>query len=239
MEHNIIIETLYPEFANLFGDLMNTGYLKKCMPDAVFADTHLFDEPAFVSQDVSMVFMGAMSEKQQELVVSALLPYKDRIMELIDKGCIFLMTGNAMEIFGQYIEDEDNSQIQCLGLFDLYAKRYMFNRHNSYILGEFEDMKVLGFKSQFSHSYGDNTDCYFYKVTKGCGINPESSLEGIRKNNFYGTYTIGPFLVSNPLFVKYLMSIMGIEHPKLAFEDTIMSAYNSRLLQFETFKPSH
>ncbi|MDE6025914.1 MAG: hypothetical protein K2G45_10725 [Lachnospiraceae bacterium] len=239
MENNIIIETLYPEFANLFGDLMNTGYLKKCIPDAVFTDTHLFDEPAFVSQDVSMVFMGAMSEKQQELVVSALTPHKERIIELIDKGCIFLMTGNAMEIFGQYIENEDNSRFKCLGLFDTYAKRYMFNRHNSYILGEFEGMKLLGFKSQFSHSYGDNSDCYFYKVTKGCGINPESDLEGIRRNHFYGTYTIGPFLISNPPFVKYLLSIMGIEHPELAFEDTIMSAYNSRLLQFENFKPSH
>lgn len=239
MKNNIIIETLYPEFANLFGDLMNTGYLKKCIPDAVFTDTHLFEEPAFVSQDVSMVFMGAMSEKQQELVVSALTPHKDRITELIDKGCIFLMTGNAMEIFGQYIENEDNTRIECLGLFDTYAKRYMFNRHNSYILGKFEDMELLGFKSQFSHSYGDNSDCYFYKVTKGCGINPESALEGIRRNNFYGTYTIGPFLISNPLFVKYLMSVMGIEHPKLAFEDTIMSAYSSRLKQFETFKPSH
>lgn len=237
MAENIIIETLYPEFANLFGDLMNTGYLKKCIPDGTFIDTSLFDTPAFVSQDVSMVFMGAMSEKQQELVINALTPYKERITELIDKGCIFLMTGNAMEIFGTYIENEDKSRIDCLGLFNTYAKRFMFNRHNSYILGEFRDMQLLGFKSQFSHSYGDNSDCYFYKVTTGCGINPDVKLEGLRKNNFYGTYTIGPFLISNPLFVKYLMKLMGIENPRLAFEDTIMSAYNSRLKQFETFKP--
>lgn len=239
MEKEIIIETLYPEFANLFGDLMNTGYLKRCLPDATFIDTNLYSEPAFVTKDVSMVFMGAMTEKQQELVVDALSPYKDRINELIEKGCIFLMTGNAMEIFGSYIENEDGSRVNCLGLFDTYAKRAMFNRHNSYILGEFEDMKLLGFKSQFSHSYGDNSDCYFYKVTTGCGINPDSKLEGIRIHNFFGTYTIGPFLISNPPFVKYLFKLMGCTDTELAFSDTITSAYESRIVQFETFKASH
>lgn len=239
MEKEIIIETLYPEFANLFGDLMNTGYLKKCLPDATFIDTHLFDEPAFVAKDVSMVFMGAMTEKQQELVITALRPHMDRIKELIDKGCVFLMTGNAMEVFGKEIINEDGTAIEGLKLFDTYAKRAMFNRYNNYMLGEFNKMKILGFKSQFSHSYGDNSNNYFYKVIKGCGINEDSMLEGIHINNFFGTYTIGPLLVSNPPFTKYLMTLMGIDNPQLAFSDTIEAAYNSRITQFETFKAAH
>ena len=55
--------------------------------------------------------------------------------------------------------------------------------------------------------------------------------EGIKKNNLYGTYLLGPFLIQNPLFTKYLMSQLGIENPKLAFEADIMKAYEVRLVE--------
>ena len=67
-----------------------------------------------------------------------------------------------------YIENEDKSRIKGLGIFPLYAKRDMFHRYNSMILGEFDGMKLIGFKAQFSHSYGDNTKEFFYHVTRGC-----------------------------------------------------------------------
>ena len=39
----------------------------------------------------------------------------------------------------------------------------MFNRYNSLFLGEFEGMKIVGFKDQFAHSYGNNETNYFAK----------------------------------------------------------------------------
>lgn len=232
----IKIEVLYPEFANLFGDMMNIRYLKQCIPDAKIISTGLNEIPAFTKEDVSMVYIGPMTEQQQELVITSLLPYKEKLKECIDKNIIFLLTGNAFETFGSYIENEDNSRIDGLHLFPTYAKRDMFHRYNSLILGEFESIPLVGFKAQFSHSYGDNSDCYFYKVIRGDGLHPGSTLEGIRKNNFFGTYTVGPFLVENPLFVKYLMKQMGIKSPVLAFEESIMEAYEKRLAEFQNPK---
>lgn len=236
MEKTIIIEALFPEIANLFGDRMNINYLKECLPEADFIDTSLTAEPAFVTKDVSMVYMGPMTENQQELVIGVLRPYKDRLEELIRRGCIFLMTGNAMEVFEAYIENEDGSRTEGLGIFPTYAKRDMMHRYNSLVLGEYENIKLVGFKAQFSHSYGDNTNQYFYKVTRGCGINPSSMLEGLRKNRFFGTYTVGPFLLLNPLFVKYLLLQLDIKKPVLAHEETIMAAYRKRLIEFENEK---
>ena len=229
----IKIEVLYSEYANLFGDLMNIHYLGKCIPQARIIYTGLNDIPAFTKETVSMIYMGPMTEHQQELVIQALLPYKEQIQNCIANNTVFLLTGNAMETFEAYIENENGSRIMGLNLFPTYAKRDMFHRYNSMILGEFDGMKLIGFKAQFSHSYGDNTKEFFYHVTRGCGIEPHSKLEGLRRNNFFGTYTVGPFLLLNPLFVKYLLQLLGVENPHLAFEETIMEAYQKRLTEFE------
>ena len=98
MSKNIKIEVLYGDFANLFGELQNINYINDCVPEAEIINTKLHDVPAFVSEDVDMVYMGAMTENQQELVIEALKPYRDKINELIDKGTVFLFTGNALEI---------------------------------------------------------------------------------------------------------------------------------------------
>lgn len=229
MEKEIKIEVLYGEFANLFGELQSINYLKLCIPEARVINTALHDEPAFINGDVDLVYMGAMTEKQQELVIEALTPYKEQLIKQIEEGTIFLFTGNALEIMEAYIENEDGSKIPALGIFDTYAKRDMMHRYNSLLYGDFEDFNIVGFKSQFSHSYGDNSKCFFYNVTRGDGLHPGVQTEGLRKNNFFGTYTLGPFLIVNPLFTKYLMKLMGIAEPVLAYEDVIMKAYDQRL----------
>ena len=43
-----------------------------------------------------------------------------------------------VEILGNYIEKDDGSKIEALGILNFYAKRQMMNRVNSLILGEFE-----------------------------------------------------------------------------------------------------
>ena len=94
------IEMLYPEVCNLFGDISNIKYLKKCLPDAEIIKTEINSEPAFVTQDVDMIYMGPMPENIQEVAIRKLRPYKERIEELIKKNVVFLVTGNA---FGTYL----------------------------------------------------------------------------------------------------------------------------------------
>ena len=226
------IEILFPELCNLFGDMYNMKYLKMCIPEAEFIDTALDDVPAFSKEDVNMIYLGPMTEKTQEKVIAKLLPYKNRIEELIEKNVIFLFTGNAIEILGKYIENEDGSKVEGIGIFDVYSKRDMMHRHNSYLIGKYEDVEIVGFKSQFTMMYGNNDNLYFIEVEKGIGINKESKLEGIQKNNFIGTYVLGPILILNPLFTKKIIEKMGIE-PKIALEEDVMAAYNARLKELK------
>ena len=226
------IEILFPEFCNLFGDMFNMKYLKMCMPEAEFIETALDSEPAFIDQDVNFIYLGPMTENTQEKVIQKLMPYRDKIKELIEKNIVFLFTGSSIEILGKYIENEDGSRIEALGIFDVYSKRDMMHRHNSYLIGKYEDIELVGFKSQFTMMYGDNTSDYFLEVEKGIGINKQSKLEGIKRNNFIGTYLLGPILILNPLFTKKLIQMMG-QTPKIALEEDVMNAYEERLKELK------
>ena len=106
------------------------------------------------------------------------------------------------------------------------------HRHNSLFIGKYEDIQIVGFKSQFTFAYGNIEKEYFMQVEKGIGINPNSNLEGIKKNNFFGTYITGPILILNPLFTKKLLKIMGVDNPYVALEEDCMAAYKARLEEF-------
>ncbi len=229
------IEVLFPEVANLYGDLSNIDYLRKCLNNNVeIIETSLNDEPAFVKQDdINLIYMAGMTEKSQEIVIKKLKPYADRIEELATNGQVFLVTGNAMEIFGKFIENEDESQIRAVGIYHFYALRDMMHRYSGYYLGKHKDIKIVGFKAQFTTTYGNNDECYFSETELGMGINISTKYEGLQKNNFIGTSILGPILILNPLFTKELLKLMGVEEPKLAFEEEVMAAYNERLKKFE------
>ena len=227
------VEFLYPALANLYGEAVEMKYIEKCIPDAKTVYTKVNDEPYFVKNDVDLIYMGPLTERGQETAIEKLLPYKERIEQLISENKVFLIIGNALEIFGDYIENEDGSRINGLGIFKTYAKRKMMNRYNSLYLGSFEDMKIVGFKAQFSHSYGEDESEGLFKNIRGDGLHPGSGFEGVRRNNFFATYLLGPLLILNPDFTKYLLSLLGVENEKLPCEDDIRIAYEKRLKEFE------
>ena len=81
--------------------------------------------------------MGTSTEKSQEIIIEKLKPYTEQIKQKIDNNQLFLFLGNSLEILGKYIENEDGSKIEALGIFDIYAKRNMLNRHNSFFIGTY------------------------------------------------------------------------------------------------------
>ena len=219
-------EILYPEVASLYGDGGNIMLLKQCCNDAAFKETGLEEVPWFVSEDVDFIYIGSMSEPKQLLVRERLSPYKERIRELIEKGTVFLVTGNAMELFGQYIQDK-KEKINMLGIFDYHARRDLDKRINYIVLSQFEELPVVAVKSQFSQIHGLE-DHHFMKMIKGLGDNEKSEFEGIHYRNFFATYCLGPVLVYNPLLTKYLLQLCGQEG-NVVFEKELMETYKERL----------
>lgn len=250
------IEILFPEYCNLFGDSSNMLYLRQCLPEAEFIETSLADEPYFAAHKPNLIYMGPMTESTQEKVIRKFLPLKNRIAELMADGTVFLFTGNAMEVLFTSIYYDANeetpkldlmpiplpklkkekphplTELPALGLLPLTATRNMMHRHNSTFLGSFEGEPVMGFKSQFTMATPQGEVNGLFAVEKGVGLHNGCPFEGVRKNNFFGTYLLGPILVLNPNFTKKLLHLMGAEHPQLAFAETARSAYESRLKDF-------
>ena len=225
------IEILYPGVANLYGDLMNIRFLAQCMDATVF-ETGLKDKPRFMTEQIDLVYMGCTTEKGQSLIRDAFAPWMEGLRKRIDEGGVTLVTGNALEIFGSAIENEDGSREEMLGLYDTLAKRQMMKRYNSLYLGKIDDLEIIGFKSQFSHSYGGSTKPLF-ETTRGAGLNPDIMGEGVRIGNFMATYVEGPLLIINPLFNKYVQRLMGVENPQIAYEEAAMDVYQTRLSEFK------
>lgn len=227
------IELLFPDFCNIYAESYSVEYLEKCSDEITVIRTMNHDKPAFVDGKVDMIYLGCSSERKQEQIIELLRPYTDRIKELIASGTIFLITGNAIEIFGTEIRDDERI-IPALGLYDFYSVRKMHDeRHNSQYVGTFRDtdgteLTLLGHRSQFSFAYGDFDQKPFLDIEIGIGMNPETKLEGIRDNNFFATYSLGPYMILNPPFAKYLLNKMGIKSD-LAFEKEAIESYNYRL----------
>lgn len=226
------IEILYPEICCLFGDKANMRYFKLCLPDAEFIETPVTEQPLFLTEDVDMVYFGSCSESNQERILSRLKGHEERIRQLIDRGVIFLMTGNSFEIMGQYIENPDGSKIEALGLASFYAERTIPKRNNSLILAKFGKTDIVGYTSRFSNTYGIAPENKLFDIVKGYGSHIDDKIEGVRINNLFGTYLLGPFLIQNPDFTKYLITLLGSENPSLAFEEDIYQAFEERLAEF-------
>ena len=168
------------------------------------------------------------------------MPYKKEIKDKIKNNQLILATGNSWEIFGKYIEDENNKKINALGLFEYFSKRNLKHRHNSLFLGQFNNIEIVGYKSQFSQTFNNNHN--FIKVKRGIGSNPDDSNEGIRYKNFFGTYILGPILIINPYFTKYIFELLNYKE-ELAFEQAAIDAYEYRLKELKDEKtkiiPNH
>ena len=230
----MIIEMLYPELSNLYGDAANINYIKESCTDIKVIETHLGDSPLFLDEGkVDLVYRGTMTERGQELFIENLSKYIDELKNAIERGQHFLVTGNAVEVFGNYIIDKTGEKIDCLEVFEFHTERdILAKRFNSLYVGIFNEIKIVGFKSQFGHSFYEGEITPLFETLRGPGFNKNEHREGIHYKNFIGTYLLGPLLVLNPDFATCFMNQFGIADFKPAYYETAKAAYDLRLKQY-------
>ena len=227
------VEVLFPEICNLFGDMANIRYLKQCLPELEIIETSLKSRPVFLDQPVELVYMGSTSERGLQLVVNALSPVRDQLIERVKAGQLMLVTGTTLDAFGSSVHSDWDLNIKGLGIFDTKAEYKMLKRHNSMFLGTFEGMEIVGFKRLFGLTYGAPAGNEAFHKVRGFGRNEAVDEEGFRMGGLLATHLIGPLLLMNPPFTKWLLRRMGADD-QLAFEETINEAYRRRLAEFHS-----
>ena len=229
------LEYLYPELGNLYGDGANMRYLRKCLPQAEYIETHIGETPAFVSDPgVCFLYSGSMTERGQGIALEELRPYAGDLAARIEGGLHGLFTGNSMELPGKSIDAGDTT-LEGLGIVDLRAKRDIAHRYNGFFLGNTDGIEITAFNSRFSHSTPGPGLSGFAKVTRGIGLEPDFAFEGYRVSNFIGTYLLGPLLVLNPLLTQRIMSSLGVDGLPAQFTEALQ-AYEARLTEFRDSK---
>lgn len=202
----IKIGYLYYDLLNLYGENGNIKVLEKQIRDQgaeVSIDLLTIDNDLDLKK-YDFLYIGAGTENNQRIALSHLLAYRDEVKEYIENGGFMLSTGNSIELFGRSISEIKGGRIETLGIFDFETLV-----SNIRLIGEavfrlegFEELFV-GFQNQYG-VMKDITNPLF-QVIEGFGSSPDNKVEGIRYKNFYGSYLIGPILVRNPHFLKYLV----------------------------------
>ena len=223
------IAHLYYDLMNLYGENGNLRYLKKRLEEQ-----KIDVEIEFLSTDdkidfkeYDMFYIGSGSEDNQLVVLNDLLKYSADIKDAVRLNKFFLVTGNALELFGRQIRKIDEEPIQMLETFD-----FVCNNDEMRIVGEqfykFSELEdpIIGFENR--NCTMSEFHAPLFDVIKGCGYKPNSVNEGVLSNNFYGTYLFGPILVRNPHFCDYLVTkIMESMELEVKDFDTDNSAYKA------------
>ncbi len=223
------IDILFPKICSLYGEVGSIKYFEKFFKGHELRFSSFDEEPFFVKEDVDFIYLGAMSEKWQIKIIEKLMPYKNRLKELIEKDCFFLTVACGYELFGKYIQDEKGNKIDALGIFDYYAVQDFSARYNQKMLLEFNGERIVGVKSQFSHVYGVSEKNCWMKAKIGKGNNPETMLDGFKYKNFHGTQVIGPILLCNTYLVDYIADKLGFDKNNIPLKSLIDEAYQARL----------
>lgn len=202
----ITIAHLYYNLLNLYGESGNVKALQYQLENQgihvkikflTLGDTLNFD-------DYDFIYIGAGTEENQKLALKHLIKYKEEVKKAIEEGTFFLITGNALELFGKCIIDKKEKRIKALHAFDFYTKQENFRMvDEALVKSKFIKPYILGFQNQ--GSVIKSNENVMFEVIKGIGSFPNSKIEGIHYNHFYGTYLIGPILVRNPELLKYLI----------------------------------
>ena len=225
------LEVLFPEVCNLSGESTNVRYLLQSCPALEAVETELGSRPQFLDREIALVYLGTATERGLQLLVESLVPYREELLQRLDAGQWMLATGNALDALGKHVESDEGLRFDGLGILDIHAEYHMMRRHNSFFLGKFGAMDMVGFQSLFGHSFGGDEEEPLFRVTRGVGRREGCPVEGFRKKNLLATYLTGPLLVLNPPFTKWLLRSIGAPDA-LAFEEAAMDSYRKRVAEF-------
>jgi CobQ-like glutamine amidotransferase family enzyme len=214
---------LYYDLLNLYGENANTKALVNRLEkqkEKVKVDFKSVGDDIKIN-DYDFIYVGSGSLESMKIAKNDFKRLVKDIKKYIKDNKIILATGNSLELFE--------------GILDYKTQEIGFRIVGDQVF-ECDLIKklVIGFQNRTSVIYDNNEESLF-KVKSGCGYDPNSTLEGIKHNNFYGTYLLGPLLIRNPYFLEYLVKNIlennSIEY-KHVNQDVSYAAYEEYLENF-------
>jgi len=186
------IAYLYYDFLNLYGESGNIKMIENVLKYNKIKHEVLYlslnDELEFDEYD--LVYIASGTESNQKIALQHLLKYKKDIKKYIENNKFILVTGNSVDMFGKKILDE--KEYEGLNILDYEVRQEKRKMEEVYLSSSFLKNNIIGFI---------NNNSYVSDIKY-----PLFEQEGIKYNNLYATYVLGPILVRNPEFLKYFLN---------------------------------
>lgn len=212
---------LYYDFLNLYGDNGNVRIMEKRLKDQGFdveiiRKTVTDDDISFEGFD--LIYCGSGTESRRAAAVKHLKLFEKEFLNAVGSGTPVLFTGNSWGMLGSSITTLYGEKEEGLGLFGFELKEEIKTR----FIGDAVET-ADGFSDPFVGFINkcdviEGFDGYMFDITKTIGQIPFAK-DGVRQENLFGISLIGPVLVKNPFFAKYLTKLIT-EKRKMTFRET-------------------
>lgn len=214
---------LYNNLMNLYGEYANISILCRHLNEqGVECEVTKTDSCEEVElSDFDLIYVGSGTEAAQARAAADLIKKKDELLSCAAAGTVMLFTGNSFELLGSKITENDGAVLEGIGLNDFetkvsYKKRYTGDCVCSC---KFIEQPFVGFINKGSQTFGITEP--LFKMQMGEGNREGDSGEGFRRYNVFGTHLIGPILVKNPHFTKYLIKLIMKDKPEFSYREKI------------------
>lgn len=213
---------LYSMSQDLYGDYKNLHVLcqriRETGNEVRVTTAELFEELNF--DGFNMVYIGHGKARNLAAAADHFVPYGEKVKAAIEGGQLWLVTGNARELFGKSFTTPDGTVKPGIGLFDYTGvetgKVFVSDMmgHPAYD----PDAAVYGFANRTAYLEGENESPLFQVETGfGDGKEPDGK-EGTLYRNFFATWSMGPVLVRNPsLMREVLKRLLGEDYRECDF----------------------
>ena len=227
---------LYYDLLNLYGENANTRCIKRALElNKIKVNVDLKsigDKIDFKKYD--LIYIGSGSEEDLLLALDDIKTRKEELKKYIEDDKYLILTGNAMDLFGEYIETDKRTD--ALGIFKYQTKfineSIFENASTDRIVGEIKaktkliKQEIIGFQNRCDLNINVKTP--LFKINKKFSNDLENENEGFTYKNVYATHIIGPLLIRNPYLTDYILSNL-CKNKKLKYDisdQLSIDAYN-------------
>ncbi|MBQ7937438.1 MAG: hypothetical protein IJ283_02935 [Oscillospiraceae bacterium] len=220
----IRILNLYGEALDLNGDGKNVTAFEKRIAEMGYeyetASLGVDEEIDFSGYDV--VFMTHGKPHNVSALSEHFAKYKENIMENIENGKVFVVTGSSNMLLGKSFSMLDGKTYEGIGLFDCTAEEFdSLYVSDAVLVPEFApEEKMFGtyYRCESVKYDTPNKNPLFTVVKADAGKGSVGEKEGVRHKNVFATWCLGPVLVRNPLMMKEVLHcVLGEDYRETDF----------------------
>lgn len=230
---------LYNNLMNLYGEYANISILQRhLIEQGLECKIEKTDSCKSISfADYDFIYIGSGTEKAQKRALADLMTKKDEFTAAANSGKVILLTGNAFEMIGKSITDADGNRFEalCLSPFETVESCEKRLTGDAIFTCKFMPEKFVGFINKCSCTTG--VDNPLFSVVMGIGNGNNDLSEGVRYKNVFGTHLIGPLLVKNPHFTKYIIQLLTKDSNSFEYKEIVnhyeQGAYETTLKELQ------